>query len=102
MIERQPCVYILASGRHGAFHIGATPDLVACLHQHRTGTPQGFASPLRTLRLVHYEIADTMKCAIAREKQLKAWQRVWKVNLIVRDNPFWMDRAIDLGFPPLP
>ncbi len=42
-----------------------------------------------------------METAIVREKQLKAWHRDWKVNLIERDNPFWEDRAIDLGFPPL-
>jgi putative endonuclease len=102
MIERQPCVYILASGRHGTLYISVTSDLAARLHQHRTGVTPGFASRHRAVRLVHYEIADTMEAAIAREKQLKAWRREWKVNLIERDNPVWEDRAIDLGFPPLP
>ncbi len=101
MIERHPCVYILASGRHGTLYIGVTSDLTARLHQHRTGATPGFTSRYGVHRLVHYEIADTMETAIVREKQLKAWRREWKVNLIERDNPFWEDRAIDLGFPPL-
>jgi putative endonuclease len=101
MIERHPCVYILASGRHGTLYIGVTSDLMRRLHQHRTGAVPGFTSRYDVSRLVYFEIADTMDVAIAREKQLKAWRREWKVNLIERDNPFWEDRAIDLGFSPV-
>ncbi|MGN6122824.1 MAG: GIY-YIG nuclease family protein [Sphingomonas oligoaromativorans] len=100
MIERQPCVYILASGRHGTLYIGVTSDLMARVHQHRGGAMAGFTSRYAVHRLVHYEIFDTMPAAIAREKQLKAWRREWKVNLIERANPLWEDRAIELGFPP--
>jgi putative endonuclease len=75
MIERQPCLYILASGRHGTIYIGVTSNLIARLHQHRTGATPGFASKYGVSRLVHYKIADTMEAAIAREKQLKAWHR---------------------------
>jgi putative endonuclease len=46
-------------------------------------------------------MAETMESAIAREKQLKAWRRDWKIALIERENPFWEDRGIGLGFPPL-
>jgi putative endonuclease len=101
MREREPCVYILASGRHGTIYIGVTSDLMARLHQHRTGSVPGFTRRYDVKRLVHFEMADTMDAAIAREKQLKAWRRDWKVALIERDNPFWEDRAIDLGFAPL-
>jgi putative endonuclease len=101
MIERQPCVYILASGRHGTVYIGVTSNLMARLHQHRNGMIPGFTSRHHVHRLVHFEVADTMEAAIAREKQLKAWRREWKVNLIENDNPFWEDLAIGLGFPPL-
>ncbi len=101
MRERQPCVYILASGRHGTIYIGVTSDLMARLHQHRTGSVRGFTSRYGVKRLVHFEMAETMEAAIAREKQLKAWRRDWKVALIECDNPFWEDRAIDLGFAPL-
>lgn len=102
MIERQPCVYILSSGRHGTLYVGVTSDLMRRLHQHRTGATPGFTSRYAVHRLVHYEITETMDAAIFREKQLKAWRREWKVNLIERENPFWEDRAITLGFPSLP
>lgn len=61
----------------------------------------GFTSRYNVKRLVHYEMAETMEAAILREKQLKAWKREWKVALIEKDNPFWEDRAVMLGFPPL-
>jgi len=101
MRARQPCVYILASGRHGTVYIGVTADLMGRLHQHRTGATAGFTHRYGVTRLVHFEMFETMGEAIAREKQLKAWRRDWKVALIEKDNPFWEDRAIMLGFEPL-
>ncbi|RJG56580.1 GIY-YIG nuclease family protein [Sphingobium terrigena] len=98
---RQPCVYIMASARHGTIYIGVTSDLMARLHQHRSGAMPGFTSRYNVKRLVHFEMADTMEAAILREKQLKAWRRDWKVALIERDNPFWEGRAVMLGFTPL-
>lgn len=100
-MDRQPCVYILANGRHGAIYVGVTSNLIARLDQHRFGGVDGFTKRYGVKRLVHYEVADTMEAAITREKQLKAWRRNWKIALIEKDNPFWEDRAIMLGFPPL-
>jgi putative endonuclease len=51
-------------------------------------------------RLVFFEVHETRDTAIAREKQLKAWKRDWKIALIERDNPFWEDRGVILGFEP--
>lgn len=101
-MDRQPCVYILSSGRHGTLYIGVTSNLMQRLHQHRNDALPGFTSRYAVKRLVHYEITDTMEAAILREKQLKAWRREWKVELIEADNPFWEDLALGLGFPPLP
>ncbi|MEO6255294.1 MAG: GIY-YIG nuclease family protein [Sphingomicrobium sp.] len=96
-MKRQPCVYILASRRHGTLYIGVTSNMGGRLHQHRAGTVRGFTKRYHVHRLVHFEMADSMETAIAREKQLKAWRRDWKIALIERDNPFWEDRAIALG-----
>jgi putative endonuclease len=52
--------------------------------------------------LVRYELFEDMPSAIAREKQLKRWHRQWKINLIERENPQWVDLAPGLGLPPLP
>ena len=97
-MERQPCVYILANGRHGTIYIGVTSNLLARLHQHREGLIPGFTSRYRVVRLVWYEMADRMDAAITREKQLKKWNRDWKVRLIEEQNPEWSDLAIGLGF----
>jgi len=102
MRGRQPCVYILASGPNGTIYIGVTSDLMARLHQHRTGVTGGFTSTYDVKRLVRFEMADDMPAAIVREKQLKRWHRGWKINLIEQDNPQWVDLAVSLGFPPLP
>ena len=101
MRERQPCVYVLASGRHGTLYIGVTSDLLARLLQHRQGTFRGFTSRYGVTRLVWFAMADTMEAAITREKQLKKWNRDWKCRLIEENNPAWDDLAIGLGLPPL-
>jgi len=101
MRERQPCVYMLASGFNGTLYTGVTSNLVGRIMQHRDGTYEGFTSRYGIVRLVWFEIAETMADAIASEKRIKAWRRDWKKNLIERDNPDWDDLAVALGLPPL-
>lgn len=101
-MARHPCVYILASRRNGTLYVGVTSDLMARLHRHRTGTLRGFTRNYRVFRLVHFEMLGDMHAAIKREKQLKSWHRPWKIALIEEGNPFWEDRATELGFDPLP
>jgi putative endonuclease len=100
-MDRQPCVYILASGRNGTLYIGVTSDPMARLHQHRSGSRKGFSTQYDVKRLVHLEMFVDMLSAIAREKQLKHWRREWKLNLIERDNPDWIDLAVAFGFDPI-
>jgi putative endonuclease len=78
-----------------------TSALLNRMYQHSEGVTGGFASKHRALRLVYFEMHATMEEAIKREKQLKKWRREWKLNLIERHNPHWVDLAIGLGFPPL-
>jgi len=101
-VERQPAVYILASGRNGTIYIGVTSNLMARIVQHRAGSFGGFTKVYDVTRLVWFEMADTMEGAIGREKQLKNWRRAWKLELIEADNPTWLDLAEDWGFAPLP
>ena len=98
--EKQPCVYILASAKHGTLYIGVTSDLMQRLSQHREGLVKGFTSQHCVFHLVRYEQFGDMDRAITREKQLKNWHRDWKINLIERDNPEWVDLALDWGFEP--
>lgn len=99
-MAKQPCVYILASGKHGTLYIGVTSNLFARLHQHREGLIKGFTSRYGVTRLVYFEMFETMEQAIAREKALKKWNRDWKLNLIEGANPEWVDLALGLGFAP--
>ena len=101
-MEKGPCVYILASAPFGTIYIGVTSDLLARLHQHRTGAVPGFTSRYGVYRLVRLEMFSDMRSAIEREKQLKRWHRSWKINLIEQDNPHWIDLAVGLGFEPVP
>ena len=99
---KQPCVYILASRKYGTLYVGVTSDLIARLFQHRNGMAQGFTSRYAVHRLIRFELYSTMYEAISREKQLKRWRRQWKINLIERENPQWLDLAPSLGLAPLP
>jgi putative endonuclease len=100
-MDRQPCIYILASAPRGTLYVGVTSNLLSRIDQHRCGTVPGFTKRYAVKRLVYFEMADTMDAAIGREKQLKRWHRDWKLNLIEADNPRWEDLAVGLGFPPL-
>lgn len=99
-MDREPCVYILASDRNGTIYIGVTSDLVKRLYQHRSGEVPGFSSRYGVTKLVRFEFFGDMVSAITREKQLKNWRREWKLNLIELDNPDWDDLALGLGFKP--
>jgi putative endonuclease len=100
-MDREPFVYILASGFRGTIYIGVTSDLMGRIWQHRSGAIDGFTRKYGVYRLVHFEQFADMESAIAREKQLKRWHRQWKVNLIEEKNPRWEDLAVALGFEPL-
>ncbi len=100
-MERDPFIYILASGFRGTLYIGVTSDLMGRIGQHRSAITGGFTKRYAVHRLVHFEPFADMDSAIAREKQLKRWHRQWKINLIEEKNPRWDDLAVGLGFEPL-
>ena len=88
---KNPCVYIMASRRHGTLYVGVTSQLGARVWQHKNGVTQGFTSQYRVHQLVWYEQHETMASAILREKQLKAGSRQRKIDLIEALNPQWLD-----------
>lgn len=91
MIERRPCVYILASSERGTLYIGVTSDLVKRVWEHKNGATEGFTKKYRVHDLVWFEQHETMESAIPREKTLKGWQRAWKIRLIEESNSQWQD-----------
>ena len=97
----QPAVYIMASARNGTLYVGVTSGLLQRIAQHREGTFGGFTSKYAVKQLVWFEPHSTMEHAITREKQLKKWNRAWKMRLIEDANSEWRDLAEDFGFDPL-
>ncbi|HYC04014.1 MAG TPA: GIY-YIG nuclease family protein [Azospirillaceae bacterium] len=85
------CVYMLASGRNGTLYVGVTSDLSRRVWEHRCGAVPGFTQKYEVKHLVWYESHSSAESAIRREKQLKRWQRAWKIRLIEGDNPEWQD-----------
>lgn len=84
-------VYILASKPHGTLYIGVTNSLLTRTEAHRNGTGSRFTARYGVKTLVHYNAFGDITEAIQREKTLKHWIRQWKLNLIERDNPHWVD-----------
>ena len=90
-MEKQPCVYILASKRHGTLYTGVTSDLLKRVWAHKTHAMEGFTKRYNVTTLVWYELHATMESAIRREKAIKNWKRSWKVQLVEAGNPGWRD-----------
>ena len=84
-------VYILASKRNGTLYIGVTNDLERRIFEHRNDLIEGFTKKYGVHYLVYYEQTEDIHAAIQREKQLKKWNRKWKLELIEKQNPEWKD-----------
>jgi len=88
---KQFYVYILCSKRNGTLYTGVTSDLIKRVYEHRNKLAKGFTNTYNVHRLVWYEIHESADSAITREKQLKKWNRAWKLDLIETHNPEWND-----------
>ncbi len=91
MLTQNYYVYLLASRRRGTLYVGVTNDLLKRVWQHRQGLVEGFTKTYGVKTLVWYEQTDSIESAIVREKQIKKWNRDWKVELIEANNPEWND-----------
>jgi putative endonuclease len=89
--------YMLASKPRGTLYIGVTNDIIRRVEQHRAGLGSAFTRKYKVHRLVWYEEFANIQEAIQREKTMKEWPRAWKINLLERMNPHWIDL-----FPSLP
>ena len=106
-MDKQPAVYMLASKRKGILYTGVTSNLVGRIWQHREHVIDGFTQRYDVSRLVWYQLTEAMDSAILREKQVKKWNRAWKIRLIEEMNPGWRDLWPEIaghaevpGFPP--
>jgi putative endonuclease len=97
MRDRQFAVYILASQRNGTLYVGVTSDLIKRIWEHKEGYVAGFTKEHGVTQLVWFELHESAESAISREKQLKKWNRAWKIRLIEQTNPYWNDLYASLN-----
>lgn len=92
----QPAVYILASKRNGTLYVGVTGNLLKRVWEHKNDLVEGFTRKYSVYKLVWYELCSDISAAIVREKQIKKWNRAWKLSLIEQTNASWRDLYEDL------
>ena len=84
-------VYILASRKNGTLYVGVTSDLIKRIYEHKQNFIEGFTNKYNVHALVYYEVHNDIEKAIIREKQIKRWNRRWKLRLIEEMNSEWRD-----------
>ena len=84
-------VYILASKPRGTLYVGVTNNLVRRIFEHKNKVVEGFTKRYEVDILVWYEASESIESAISYEKKLKRWRRDWKIELIEKQNPDWLD-----------
>ncbi|MCJ7743026.1 MAG: GIY-YIG nuclease family protein [Dehalococcoidales bacterium] len=89
-------VYIQASKRNGTLYIGVTNDLVRRVYEHKNDLVEGFTKKYGIHLLVYYEQYNNVESAIQRERQMKKWNRQWKIRRIEGLNPGWKDLYDDI------
>jgi len=95
-MEKQPYVYILASKKSGTLYIGVTSNLIQRIWQHKNNQMEGFTKKYNVHSLVYFEQHEMLESAITREKQIKKWKRDWKIKLIEKNNPQWVDLWLEI------
>lgn len=92
-------VYFLTNKGNTVLYIGVTSDIQQRIFDHRTGKDKhSFAWTYQCWKLIHLEEFNNITDTIAREKQLKNWQRKWKNELLEKENPEWKDLALDWDY----
>jgi putative endonuclease len=91
-----PAVYILTNKLYGTLYVGFTNDLPKRVWEHQQKLVDGFSKEYGLDMLVWYEMHDSVVEGRLRERQIKKWNRDWKINLIQGVNPGWRDLSLDL------
>ena len=95
-MNRYSYVYLLANQRNGSLYVGVTTDLIKRIWEHKNKFVDGFAKQHAIDQLVWFEQHESIDAAIIREKQIKKWNRDWKIRQIEKANPYWNDLYLDL------
>jgi putative endonuclease len=90
-------VYLLSNKPHGTLYTGSTSNLVRRVWEHKLKAVPGFTTQYSVNRLVWFELHETLEAAMQRERRIKSWKRQWKIELIEKDNPHWIDLYPDIS-----
>ena len=96
MHEKGGYVYIMANKYHTVLYIGVTSNLFNRVYEHKTLKGSIFTTKYKCIELVYFECFGFIDEAIAREKQIKKWNREWKENLIKDKNPDFRDLSNEI------
>jgi putative endonuclease len=96
---REYYVYMLASKKNGTLYVGMTEDIAKRIVRHKGGKGSKFVKKYNIQRLVYFERAKDYREARSRERQLKWWERKWKLALIEQMNPEWKDLSKEILDP---
>ncbi|WP_445956036.1 GIY-YIG nuclease family protein [Yeosuana sp.] len=90
-------VYIITNKPNDVLYIGFTKGLKKRIYQHKNKVhPSTFSARYNLDKLIYFEYFETENEAKSREKQIKKWNREWKIELIEKENPYWKDLYNDL------
>ena len=91
-MEKGVYIYIMSNKTRTVLYIGVTSTLYWRVLEHQNKKyPDSFTSKYKCFELVYFETLTNIEEAIKREKQLKAWKRNWKLELIKKENPNLID-----------
>lgn len=88
--------YMMANRKNGAIYTGSASDLSERVGQHKQRVGAEFTRKYGCFTLVWYERFESMSLAVRREKQIKRWNRQWKIDLIEANNPIWLDLSREI------
>ncbi len=95
---KQHCVYITTNKINTVLYIGVTSNLPKRIYEHKNKLADGFTKKYNVDKLVYFEQTEDINSALRREKQLKNWKRIWKMELIDKNNPEWKDLSDTIRF----
>jgi len=88
-------VYIMMNVSDNVLYIGVTNNLQRRIYEHKNKLVKGFSEKYNLCKLVYYEVTSNINSAVTREKQLKNWRHEWKIDLIIAENPGFVDLNIN-------
>lgn len=96
-MNKEYFVYLATNKVNTVIYIGLTNDLSRRMDEHKSkANPVSFTARYNVNKLVYYETFEDINDAINREKQIKGWLRIKKIQLITSNNPNFRDLTGEL------